>query len=207
VIQEENWGGVMTETVGDYLAIVDANMASLKSDPGVKRSIDYAIAVEDGTPVADLTITYRNEGTISWKSTRYRTYVRVYVPEGSTLISADGYLTNDKLQNGKAAQPVTEEDLGKTVFSGFTSIEPQETGVLHLRYTLPDSVLRLIKDKQYLIDIQKQAGAADYNLAVRFNGGYKIKSALPFDLGPSVNGESAEFHGLLNRDQRISITD
>ncbi len=207
IIEEENWGGATTETVGDYLAVVDANMASLKSDPGVKRTIDYSVTLEGGKAFGDLTVTYRNEGTITWKSTRYRTFVRVYTPEGSTLLLAEGYLTNDKIQNGKPTQPTTESELGKTVFAGFTSIEPQETGTIHLRYELPESVAKLLREKQYLLDVQKQAGAGDHVLNLRVNGGYRVKSALPFELNPSTSGSEANFSGFLNQDYRISVTD
>lgn len=206
-ITEENWGGQVFDTVGDYIFVVDANMASLKSDPGVKRTIDYQVFEENNSYHGKLKVTYQNEGTITWKSTRYRTYTRIYLPLGSELISASGYLTNDKLQGGKPTQPITSTDLQKTVVEGFIAIEPQETSFLEIEYLLPKTIQDLIKNKQYLLDVQKQPGAAAYNITFSFFAPYKPKIILPLDNYEKTDDTTVHFTGILEKDIRFSITD
>lgn len=207
IIESENWGGVVKATQGDYLQVVDANMAALKSDPGVKRSIDYSVRLENGSAIATLTVVYRNEGTLSWKSTRYRTYTRLYVPAGSELISSSGFSTNDKLLNGKPTDAGVFSELGKTVFAGFISIEPQETGTLTLDYRLPDELARQIRSRQYVLDVQKQPGSGEHELTVKFDGQFQPKSILPSDFSSSVNGSVVQYSGQLDKDLRFSVTD
>ncbi|USN53898.1 MAG: DUF4012 domain-containing protein [Candidatus Nomurabacteria bacterium] len=187
IIQDENWGGEVKETEDDYLYVVDANMASLKSDPGVKRTISYSVEMVDGEAIATLNVHYRNEGTITWKSTRYRTYTRIYVPLGSELISAEGFLTNDKIQNGKATEPTLDEDLGKTVIQGFTSIEPLEEGDLHIQYRLPKAITDTLKKGDYQLDVQKQPGTEPHSLEIRIHPGYKSHTITPLEYLQSEN--------------------
>lgn len=178
-ITDLGWDGALKATDGDYLMVVDANLASLKSDPAVKHSIAYSVARDGGELAAHLTITYNNMGQFNWKSTRYRTFVRVYVPKGSALKSATGFLQDDKLHGGKPAQPATEEDLGKTVFAGFTSIEPQEQGMLELTYTLPQNISASFAGGAYDLLVQKQGGTQAYDLALDINAAGKVQSYAP----------------------------
>ncbi len=74
-------------------------------------------------------ITYQNNADFTWKSTRLRTYTRVYVPLGSELISSAGAMENDKIKDPQlqAGQVEAATEFGKTFFGAFISIEPHET--------------------------------------------------------------------------------
>jgi hypothetical protein len=207
IIEDENWGGSVKQATGDYLLVVDANMAALKSDPGVKRQIDYDVSLNGESAIANLKITYTNEGTISWKSTRYRSFTRIYVPLGSQLISSTGFVTNDKLQNGVPADAEAGTELEKTVFSGFIAVEPKDSNALEISYSLPKEVYRQIKAKEYSLDIQKQAGAASYPFTVKFDGGYRPAEVLPLDIESSIQQESVMYSGLLNKDLFFTAKD
>ncbi|MDD5567240.1 MAG: DUF4012 domain-containing protein [Patescibacteria group bacterium] len=206
VIEQENWGGKMAEpSNGDYLFVVDANMASLKSDPGVLRTIDYSVAETADEKIADLTITYNNSGTFDWKSTRYRTYTRVYVPLGSVLLESSGVMENDKLHGGRSAEPEVYDELGRTVFAGFISIEPQETGTLHFRYRLPDTIFDTSDGKQYDLYVQKQGGAKPYKLNIDLKFEDEIFSYEPIDKIELSNNNKVTLKTDLDRDRQIEI--
>ncbi|MBU0707438.1 DUF4012 domain-containing protein [Patescibacteria group bacterium] len=205
VIEQENWGGQMREASNeDYLFVVDANMASLKTDPLVKRTIDYSVNESDGELVAELNIKYDHTGGgFDWKSTRYRTYTRVYIPKGSELLDHSGVMENDKLFGGGSADPIVYEEDGKTVIGGFISIEPQNTGVLHYRYKLPDN---LINNKQYNLTVQKQAGTDPHTLNINLDFDDEIFLVEPIDKITDINDNGVTFHNYLGRDRQYEIT-
>ncbi|MDP1709260.1 MAG: DUF4012 domain-containing protein, partial [Candidatus Komeilibacteria bacterium] len=161
-----NWDNRIQNTSGDYFYVVDANLGSLKTDPAVTHTINYNLRPEakDRSLVATLNITYTNQGNFNWKTTRYRTYTRLYVPLGSTLITAIG---NE--------EPIAITDNhNKTVFGTFISIEPGTSETLSFVYKLPLSLVNKISEGSYDLYIQKQAGTEAHNL--------ELDVALPFTI-------------------------
>jgi len=156
-ILKENWGGAINSVDHDYFTVIDANLASLKSDPGVKRTISYTLHYDSGNLIADLKINYNNEGTLTWKTTRYRTYTRVYVPQGSNLLKSSGSMIDCKIDDEGSVEKVDE--LGKTSFGTFICIEPGEEGNLEFKYKLPDYIADSLKNDEYKLLVQKQPGA------------------------------------------------
>lgn len=206
LVERENWDGSVREWNGDYVMVTDSNMASLKSDPGVKRTITYDLEVNRNQEViGNLTIHYSNQGTFSWKSTRYRTWVRVYVPEGSQLLSYEGAMENDKLAGGLPGQVEVHNELGKTQFGAFIAIEPKQEGTLKLRYRLPDSVLQNIRDGNYHLLVQKQSGTIDHGLIVDLDFERKIRSYGSSDLKPEVYDNYIIYHTDLRQDRQFEI--
>src|SRR3970282_2631352 len=105
----------------------------------VEQNIEVA---RDGTVKKTLTITYKNpEKHDGWLNSVLPNWVRVYVPEGSTLIAAEGL--EDK------AEPY--EEFGKTVFAGFFQLRPEGVSKVTVKYRLP------FKEKEAVVlFIQKQ---------------------------------------------------
>jgi hypothetical protein len=164
-----NWGGEIESVPGDYLMLVDANLAAFKTDRVMEKSLSYNITPKDNGYVAKITMNYKHTGGFDWKTTRYRSYVRVYVPSGSELIKSEG--TSD------GAVVTGEDDFGrpeakKTYFGGFISVEPGQSDTLVFEYRLPQTIADQIKAGQYSLYLQKQAGNNIQNLAValQFNG-------------------------------------
>ena len=75
-----------------------------------------------------MTITYKNpEKHDGWLNSVLPNWVRIYVPEGSKLVSVDGL--------EKKYDAITE--LNKTVFSGYFQLRPEGVSKVTFKYTLP----------------------------------------------------------------------
>lgn len=198
-ILEEGWGGHVAPTGGDTLMLVDANLASLKSDPGVHRSLDYRMRPTDNALTATLTVTYRNTGTFTWKTTRYRTYTRVYVPLGSSLVSSEGAEVRDRSSAPGAVE--VGEELGFTTFGAFKSIEPGDTETLTFTWRLPEALRQRMGAGRYDLTVFKQAGAEAHalNLDLHFPRTGRLVVA-PFGLDVPA-GEQVAFSVPLAQDR------
>jgi hypothetical protein len=206
VITGQGWGGSIRSTEGDYFLVVDANMASLKTDPGVLRTINYSVEENDnGDYIATLKINYDNQGTFNWKSTRYRTYTRVYVPLGSELLAHSGVMENDKLHGGRAGEVEVIDEFDKTVFGGFISIEPQEQGELIYTYKLPKAISDQTENDEYNLLAQKQAGTPAYDLIVNLDFAKKIDSFTPIDKGEQDGQNKVTFPTSLGQDSEFNV--
>jgi len=171
IIREQGWSGEIRHDWGDYVMVVDANMAALKTDAVIDRQIDYKVVEDNNVLKAKLVIRYSHSGHFDWKTTRYRTYTRVYVPAGSRLINAAGF------SEGEVA---TGEEFGKTYFGAFLSVEPGQIGQLSFEYELSNAVLDNMRNyNNYRLTIQKQPGRQVNKLAVDLSFKNEIKSYSP----------------------------
>lgn len=148
VVESFNWGGRIVETnqlAQDYLHVNDANLAGLKSDMYLKRSVEQRYEVDaSGVVTKTLTLTYANTGGFDgWLNATSRNYVRVYVPLGAELIDS----------SGGTARTLVTEDLGKTVFDNFMLIKPLSEEQITFKYKLPNRASDLTE-----LVIQKQPG-------------------------------------------------
>jgi hypothetical protein len=195
LVEEQNWGGEMKHSDGDFLMVVDANLAALKTDEKMERDLSYSVSRQGNDYVGTATMHYNNTTQrVSNFYTRYRTYTRIYLPAGSTLISAEGFLTNDvKVNHGVPTEPTVNEEtfsrpdgstVSYTVVEGFTSIEPLEQRDLKITYTLPEKVKKQIESGKYDLYVQKQAGTIDHGLNVSIDIGRGITLTSPLDISP-----------------------
>lgn len=169
VLTRMGWGGRMIPETPDVLLVADANLASLKSDPVVNRTVTYTVEpTAEGDYVGQVTIRYDHAGSFSWNTTRYRTYTRVYVPSGSLLLESSGALRNDKLHDPSQQEGQVDvgTDLGFTVFGAFTSVEPGSSRELTFRYLLPKAVTDAVAGGAYDLTVLKQIGAFERGLTL-----------------------------------------
>ncbi len=185
-LEEQGWAGRIEPGLGDFFLVVDANLGSLKSDPVVKRSIDYRLEPRENGWEATVKIQYRHEGRFDWKTTRYRTYTRLYVPRGSRLIRVTGHLRDDKLKN--PAQEIGQVEVSEEFFGAFLAVEPGQERDLSFTYQLPDWIGQMISEQKiYSLKVSKQLGSAAHNLTLDLDFGKRVRSAAPAE-------ESAEFN-------------
>lgn len=149
-------GGAIKNTDNDYLHISDANLGGRKSNLYATEDVLQDIKVAgDGSVLKTVTITYKNpEKQDGWLNSVLPTWVRIYVPKGSQLVSVDGL--------DAKADPY--EELGKTVFAGFFQLRPEGVAKVTFQYKLPFKI-----QKQYKLLIQKQPGTKDYLYTINVN--------------------------------------
>lgn len=169
-IRELGWSGEIVDANSDYLMVVDANMASFKTDAVVSRSIKYELEESKNKVLSKLRINYSHFGNFDYKTTRYRTYTRVYVPLGAKLVKFSG-LSEGEVDIGT--------EYGKTYFGAFVSIEPGEMGYLYLEYELPNRIKNDLENGEYEFYIQKQPGNSIKELIVDLSIENEIKSYKP----------------------------
>ena len=167
VLAQREWNGAMQPVDGaDFLGLVDTNMGYNKVDSVLGRSVDYVVTWPDGADqpaLAEVAITYRHPvevpDHVCDQSPRYGDnydamtercyfdYVRVYVPAGSELVSAEG-VEADSVE-------VSPGEKGTTVLSGFFEMAPGAEHVVRFRYRLPDYV----SADDYRLAVRRQAGS------------------------------------------------
>ncbi|MDD3711423.1 MAG: DUF4012 domain-containing protein [Patescibacteria group bacterium] len=149
-----NWGGELRANSGDYLMVVDANLAAFKTDRVMDKKIKYYLTEEGDRFRARVELSYQNNGNFDWQTTRYRTFTRVYVPLGANLISSSGSL--------ERVESLIEKNITypKSYFSSFLSVEPGDKKTLVFEYYLPDDFYKNFKlSNSYSLLLQKQPGS------------------------------------------------
>lgn len=136
-IEAFGFDGRLKTSDDDFLGIFDSNLGSLKSDPAINRSAKIA-RVPNQPQRRILTLTYEHKGKFDWKTTRYRNWLRVYVPNGSKLISSQGLLVMDR--SAQIGTPEIYSENNFTVLAGFTNIEPGQTKTVTWIYDVPDNI-------------------------------------------------------------------
>ena len=208
VIVKNGWGGSVDSQTVDTLIVVDANLASLKSDPAVVRATTYTIE-QDATDewIAKVSIHYKHTGTFDWKTTRYRTYTRVYLPEGTELVDVEGSWLNDKMQNptGAAGSVDVEHELGLTSFGTFTSVEPGEENTLTFTFAPALSVIEAIKAGDYALTVIKQPGAQNNALTIDLDFDKNVTHPTTSESQAEWGDDTYHLNTILDQDLQIEI--
>ncbi len=204
---QRDWTGRFPPASGDQVGVIDANMAALKTDPSVEKSISYAVRPQGNDFVARAAITYKHVGRFDWKTTRYRTYTRFYVPRGSEFIRGEGMMVDDKL-NDPRRRPGTVDvgaELGQTVFGAFIAIEPGETRTLAVEWKVSAAVAQQIRQGAYDLTFRKQAGTHDHALTLDLDFGKKVTRAVPGEDQKEWGDERYRLSTDLRVDRKIKV--
>jgi|GEM_PF-605178 len=169
-IAEYGWDGSVRPSNRDYLMVVNSNIAGGKSDRKIIQRIEHAAEImPDGSIVDTVRIERRHTGRIGDLFTGVRNvdWLRVYVPEGSELMEADGFKapdpsffdqadknwqTDPDVSRAEAAARTDEangtkiyNEAGKTVFANWSIVDRGQTAVITLKYRLP---FKMMKEKR-----------------------------------------------------------
>lgn len=157
------WGGEIKDTPGDYLAVVNTNIAGAKTDRFMLQDLDLKSEIAaDGSIINTLRIKRANDGIPGdvFYGHNNVNYLRVYVPVGSELLAAEGDfekpadeyfekpspdLSFDSLLKDTEQEKFFDEEIGlrqtdefnKTVFGFWLQTNLGETSEVVLRYRLP----------------------------------------------------------------------
>ena len=186
-LSENGWTGEILKTKKDYLSVINTNINGFKTDGVVEEKISHSAEIkEDGSIVDTVIIVREHKGgntPYDWWNRVNVDYMRVYVPKGSKLLSAEGQtrevnsppLDYDALKFKRDPQVEMEEesieideesgtrvyeDSEKTVFANWVYVSPQETVKIKYQYLLPFKVdfSQKLMDS-YSILFQKQSGS------------------------------------------------
>jgi hypothetical protein len=218
-LEERNWAGAIPEgdanlaKDSDYILVNSATVNGGKSDFAIKETVYYSLTEgADGYLRATAEITRQHtverltkDAAVSEKERYFNalialpnvSYIRVYSPMGSKLISVEGDIFDPSLLREKKADftDMGEEDemlsrveqnpliheasgtriseeFGKTVFGNYLEVLPGNFGRLVFTYQLP---LKNESARAYRLTAQKQSGKTDrlivrYQDAVLFDG-------------------------------------
>ncbi|MBU0671029.1 MAG: DUF4012 domain-containing protein [Patescibacteria group bacterium] len=188
-IQDLGWGGEIKDTPQDYLSVVNTNIAGGKTDAVMEEVIEHDAEIKSDGSIVDtveITRTHKGEETDEFTNVKNIDFLRLYVPQGSEIISAEGLSIIDKdLFLDPAEDSAYDEDLknisgniiveessgvrinnefGKTVFGGWLEIEPGQSKTVKFSYRLPfklNTADILNKYDSYSVYFQKQPGSFD----------------------------------------------
>lgn len=150
--------GRMRDYAGDYLHVNNANLGGAKSNKYIKESVSKVVTKEGDKWVSKITLNYKNpEKDDGWLNTICPLWVRVYVPQGSNLIS---------FSSSTGGEATSGEQYNKTVFETYTVVDPKGSVKLVFEYELPNQVV----GDDYRVFIQKQPGTVATPHIVKFEG-------------------------------------
>ncbi len=143
-IEKLGWNGQLKEAQNDYLMMVDANLASYKTDKVIKRTFEYTVDFSREKPRATLVITYRHTGKAkNWYIKDYQSYLRIFVPDGSWLANSENL---SQIKYGK--------EQNKKFFGGIVKVPVGTIKTVSFSYDLAKKVTL----DDYKLLIQKQPG-------------------------------------------------
>ena len=145
-ISKFGWDGEVNQSYkNDYLMIVEANLASKKSNFFIERDVEYSINLNGEEPKVNLKIKYSHQNEEKdWFNDDYKFYLRIYTPFGSWLKGVNGVSSEIEFTN----------ELNKTVFGSWIEIPAGQEKIIEFEYILPTS----LSQTEYKILVQKQSG-------------------------------------------------
>ncbi|KKT89897.1 MAG: hypothetical protein UW95_C0006G0027 [Parcubacteria group bacterium GW2011_GWC1_45_14] len=237
IISQKKWSGEILDSKKDYLSVINTNINGYKTDGIIEEKISHKAEIsEAGSIVNTVSVTRKHNGGNSdyeWWNKVNANYMRVYVPEGSQLLSVEGQtreineppldyeklgFKKDKLVQREEESVVTDENTGtriykedgKTVFANWTYVSPQETMTITYKYVLPFKLFPALfnSDKHvdsYSLVAQKQAGSVGSDLVseVTYPDSYGKKWSYP-DNAESNSG-MLRLTGKLNTDKFMGV--
>lgn len=188
-IIEEGWSGQIISTDKDYLSVINSNINGYKTDGVIDEIIEHSVEIqEDGSITDSVIITRKHTGgdkDYEWLNKVNANYMRVYVPKGSILLSAEGqtreintppldykslkFKHDPQVEAEEESMEIDEksgtriyEDADKTVFANWVYVSPKEEVKIKYKYLLPFKISMNESDKPadtYSLLVQKQSGS------------------------------------------------
>ncbi|HEU0050740.1 MAG TPA: DUF4012 domain-containing protein [Patescibacteria group bacterium] len=164
------WSGTLKPVGGDVLSISEANIAGQKTDGVIQEQVNHDVRIADDGSITDtVTIAREHHGQKGelFRGANNVCYLRVYVPQGSVLLSASGFQPpSADLFKTVPLEHATDTDLaalvspqendlipnvditnefGRTAFGGWVQVAPGQTQTTMFTYRLPFTAEALAK--------------------------------------------------------------
>ena len=232
VFEEQGWAGNILSTDKDYLSVVNTNINGFKTDKVVEQKIEHQSAVQpDGAIIDTVKITRAHQGGQSqydWYNRVNADYLRVYVPLGSKLLSAQGQTLeaysasvdyqklgfqadsdvaaqeqNMTVDRNSGTQIFSES--GKTVFANWAYVSPGETVEITYQYLLPFKLNLAADNFSWSLLAQKQSGStsSQFESILQLPREFKINWQYPANL--QISGSQIKFSGDLKVDKFYGV--
>lgn len=198
------WSGEILETSNDYLSVINTNVNGYKTDGVVAEKINQQVDISsDGSIANTISITRKHNGgnaQFEWWNKVNANYMRVYVPQGSTLLEVEGQtreINSDILdykslnfeedadvKNEESKMQIDEKtgtriynEEGKTVFANWVYVSPQEEVTIKYKYLLPFKIDDDKDASSYSLLNQKQSGSlgSEFNFSLNYPKGWSEK--------------------------------
>lgn len=211
LVSQEGWSGELLTTDKDYLSVVSSNINGYKTDRVVKETINHQAEIqEDGSIIDTLTITREHQGghfQYDWWNRVNANYLRVYLPLGSQLLSAQGQTIEiyqppidyqeqgfkaDSLVNSIESKMVIDQKTGthifeendKTVLGNWVYVSPGEIVTLTYQYKLPFKINLTKSMDSYSLLVQKQAGSlgSQFSHQLEFPADWQVSWQYPDEM-------------------------
>jgi hypothetical protein len=175
LVEEAGWSGAVRQDLGDYLYVVESNVApTSKYNLVVDRADSLVVKLgRDGNAVNSLRLDWQNhagEDGEPYESLRsfsinqegwYGSYVRVLTPAGSDVREARGRASS-------AIRGVEREavEAGRPVFGNYLLMPPGASRLSYV-WAVPGAAVQTPEGWVYELVVQKQPGARTVPLSIR----------------------------------------
>ncbi len=211
--------------LNDYLAVAFANLGGGKTDAYTKNYIDTKTTVKiDGSIIRDINIRRQHNGGetgYAWYDKDNYGYVKIYVPKGSEIISAEGFANepeyiqtdykNEKYQKDSDIELIENtlikhtnsntdvfEESGMTVFGNWYHIKAGQETNLTIQYRLP--IESIVSKDTYKLNISKSSG-----VKVDYSGDFRSYNSTHIFNNCRVNDESISLSNFQFKQEQDSI--
>lgn len=163
--------------INDFLGINEANVGINKANFFVGRSVKHEMSIgDDGTVLSSTTLNLRNDSS-AWPGGDYKAYLRIIVPQGSSLISINIDGAKQKITNAITDFLVYEkknfrppaglevekyDEKGKTIFGFLVIVPSKKSKKIVFNYTLPRRIPVRSPLSVYSLRLFKQPGTESY---------------------------------------------
>ncbi len=195
IVERYGWNSRLKSSAGDELTIIEANIAGKKTDGKIQEQVDQNVTIHnDGSIQTALTMTRTHTGIKGelFSGARNVSYVRFYVPKGSTLVSASGFqapdpslfkpedpfAVKDSVLAASASSSVAGPDGmtvsvegDRTVFGGWLQLDPGKTQTIILHYKLPFTTSDILAHAEAAPDRAARTSGGAYLLLLTSQSG------------------------------------
>lgn len=180
------WSGESTVSDRDYISINESNLGGTKTSLSIKQNVSLkTLIATDGTITNTLEIKRKNL-LPTLEKTFNKSFLRIFVPEGSELLEDSGFdfIALESNQDNKfktdpdvyawerqsvksvISGTIIGKEAGKTFFGNWSILNGGEEKTIKLVYKLP---FKLNKTDRYSMLMQKQIGGKSFYFSHNLN--------------------------------------
>lgn len=210
---EKNWNGAIrnqqattSKILTDYLFLVEANLGINKVNYYLTRSLHHEVFLfDDGRSLETMNIFYENNSLNSgWPGGDYKSYLRVYLPLSSRIISIKQGTNEDDLIEINNDKIKIASEHGKKIVGFLVEIPVKEKKYFKIIYENSQQLQSSDQGITYVFYWQKQPGFVNDNLILTLN---YPKNWQPYKIAPQarINNYAVSFNANQGKDDVFMV--